>query len=205
VSGPRPARQPVSRQRGLVLRALVRPTLTCVGLVLAYYLLPLDTRLGTASAVWLVVGLIAVAVLVAVQIQEIAHSERPRIRAIQLLATSLPLFLLLFSAAYFLMGRAHTAAFTQPMNRTDALYFAITMFSTVGFGDIAPVSEPARIVAMIQMLGDLALVGFAARVVVGAVQVGLKQQALAHPHAETGSRPAETGPADTSEPDERTD
>lgn len=200
-----PTRQPVGRQRGLVLRALVRPALTCIGLVLAYYLLPMDTRLGAASVLWLVVGLIAVAVLVAVEIREIAHSTHPRIRAAQLLATSLPLFLLLFSAAYFLMGRADTAAFTQPLTRTDALYFAITVFSTVGFGDIAPASEPARIVAMVQMLGGLVLVGFAARVVVGAVQVGLEQQVFAHPKSETGSRPWETGSAGTPEPDERTD
>lgn len=188
---------PMEGQRGFVLRALVRPTLTCVGLVLAYYLLPMDTRLSMASVLWLVVGLIAVAALVVFQIYEIAHAEHPRLRAVRLLATSLPLFLLLFSATYFLMGRTYSAAFTQPMTRTDSLYFAITMFSTVGFGDIAPVSEPARVVTMVQMLGDLALVGFAARVVVGAVQVGLKKQASAQPSPGTGDQPGE--------PDERTD
>ena len=193
------------RQRGLVLRALVRPTLTCLGLVLAYYLLPMDTSLGTAAALWLIVGLIAVAALITFQIHGIAHDAHPRIRAVQLLATSLPLFLLLFSTTYFLMGRAHPAAFTQPMTRTDALYFAITTFATVGFGDIAPASEPARIVAMVQVLGDLALVGFAARVVVGAVQVGLKQQAIAHSHSGTGSRHKQSGSADTTEPGEQTD
>jgi hypothetical protein len=183
---------------------LVRPTLTCIGLVLAYYLLPMDTRLSNASALWLIVGLIAVAALVALEIQEIARSAHPRIRAVQLLATCLPLFLLLFSAAYFVMARAHAAAFTQSMTRTDALYFAITMFSTVGLGDIAPTSEPARIVVMVQMLGDLALVGFAARVVVGAVQVGLKQQASAHPHSTTRSQPRKSRSIDAPEPDEQT-
>ena len=177
MSSPLGAEPPVTGERGLVLRALVRPALTCVALVLAYYLLPMDTRLGEASILWLVVGLVAVTVLIAVQIQQIARSPRPRIRAIQVLATSLPLFLLLFAAAYFLMGRADHADFTQPLTRTDSLYFTVTMFSTVGFGDIAPVSEAARIVSTVQMLGDLALVGFAARVVVGAVQMGLRRQA----------------------------
>jgi hypothetical protein len=102
------------------------------------------------------------------------------------------------------MARAHAAAFTQSMTRTDALYFAITMFSTVGLGDIAPTSEPARIVVMVQMLGDLALVGFAARVVVGAVQVGLKQQASAHPHSTTRSQPRKSRSIDAPEPDEQT-
>ena len=29
------------------------------------------------------------------------------------------------------------------MTRTDALYFVVTVFATVGFGDITPVSETA--------------------------------------------------------------
>ena len=195
MSSPVPTPQPMKSQRRLVLKALLRPTLTCVGLVLAYYLLPMDRPVSTSSALWLVAGLITVAVMVAVQVQEIAHAMHPRIRAIQLLATSLPLFILLFSAAYFLMDRDNPAAFTQPMTRTDALYFTITMLSTVGFGDIAPVSEPARIVATVQMLGDLALIGFAARVVVGAVQVGLKHQAStrSQPGPDPGTRPGEGG------------
>ena len=44
----------------------------------------------------------------------------------------------------------------QPLTRADALYFAVTVFSTVGFGDITPESEAARVVLIVQMLGDLA-------------------------------------------------
>ena len=51
-----------------------------------------------------------------------------------------PLFLLLFASTYFLMERASAASFTQPLTRTDALYFTVTVFSTVGFGDISPKS-----------------------------------------------------------------
>src|SRR4030095_7505227 len=49
--------------------------------------------------------------------------------------------------------------FTEPLNRTDALYFTITVFSTVGFGDIAPLATAARVTTMVQMLGDLVVVG----------------------------------------------
>ena len=55
------------------------------------------------------------------------------------------------------MERASAASFTEPLTRTDALYFTVTVFSTVGFGDIAAKSEAARIVLIVQMPADLAL------------------------------------------------
>jgi len=33
---------------------------------------------------------------------------------------------------YFAMERASAAKFTQPLTRTDALYFSVTVFRTVG-------------------------------------------------------------------------
>jgi voltage-gated potassium channel len=79
---------------------------------------------------------------------------------------------LLFASTYFVLERASGANFTEPLTRTDALYFAVTVFSTVGFGDIAAKSEAARVVLIFQMLGDLALLGAGARVLLGAVRRG---------------------------------
>jgi voltage-gated potassium channel len=83
-----------------------------------------------------------------------------------------PFYLLVFASTYFVMERASAANFTQPLTRTDALYFTVTVFSTVGFGDITPKSEAARVVVIVQMLGDLALLGAGARVLLGAVRRG---------------------------------
>ena len=52
----------------------------------------------------------------------------------------------------------------------------MTVFSTVGFGDIVPRAEAARIVLMVQMLGDLALLGAGARVLLGAVRRGQQRR-----------------------------
>jgi len=82
------------------------------------------------------------------------------------------LYLLLFASAHFLMQRAAAGNFTQPLTRTDALYFSVTVFTTVGFGDIAAKSETARVVLIVQMLADLALLGAGARVLLGAVRRG---------------------------------
>ena len=64
---------------------------------------------------------------------------------------------MVFASTYFLMEQASAANFTEPLTRTDALYFSVTVFTTVGFGDITAKSETARFVLIIQMLADLAL------------------------------------------------
>ncbi|MGW2598743.1 potassium channel family protein [Streptomyces klenkii] len=158
------------------MRAVLRPLGTSAGLVLAYYLLPLNKRFEGGTAVALVLGLAAVTALFAWQIRSILDSPRPRLRAVEALATTVPLFLLLFAAAYYLMDQARPGGFGEPLSRTDALYFALTVFSTVGFGDIAPRTEVARIATMAQMTGDILLVGVAAHVVVGAVQSALARR-----------------------------
>jgi voltage-gated potassium channel len=50
---------------------------------------------------------------------------------------------------------------------TTALYFAVTIFSTVGFGDITPYSDLARITTTIQMLADLAVIAIVIRLILG--------------------------------------
>ncbi|MGW1029327.1 potassium channel family protein [Streptomyces sp. NPDC002577] len=147
------------------------------GLVVAYYLLPMTDRLTSGTVTALVCGLIGVTLLFAWQIRTISRSPNPRLRAVEALATTLPLLLLLFSAAYYLLDHAEPGSFNEPLTRTDALYFTLTVFSTVGFGDIAARTQTARVLTMLQMTGNLLLVGVAARIVVSAVRAGLRQRA----------------------------
>jgi len=111
------------------------------------------------------------------QVRAILRSQYPALRAIEALAFAIPLFLLVFAAAYVKLADTQAQAFTESLNRTDALYFTITVFSTVGFGDIAPVATAARVTTMVQMLGDLVVVGLVLRVMLGAVREGRERRA----------------------------
>ena len=62
------------------------------------------------------------------------------------------------------------------MSWTDALYFTVTVFTTVGFGDIAAKSEGARILVTAQMIVDLLILGIGAKVILGAVTRGRQRQ-----------------------------
>ena len=101
------------------------------------------------------------------------RARHPGIRAIQALATIAPLFLLLFAATYFLMARTEAGSFGDAaLTRTDALYFTVTVFATVGFGDITPASQAARLMVTAQMILDLIVLGLGVRVFLGAVERG---------------------------------
>jgi Ion channel len=170
MTGERMQDQPPAQRRRLIAGAVVRSVLIAAVLVVLYYVLPLDRRWDSDTAVRLLIGLVVVAAVLVWGVRTIAGSRYPGIRAAEALALILPFFLLLFASTYFEMERNSASSFTQPLTRTDALYFTVTVFTTVGFGDITAKSETARVVLIVQMLADLAFLGAGARVLLGAVQ-----------------------------------
>ncbi|WP_328952955.1 potassium channel family protein [Kitasatospora purpeofusca] len=180
------AREPGGHRRETLLAA-VRSVVGTGVVVAAYYLLPLDAAFTARTVITLIGGLAAVALLLFWQVRVIMRSPRPQLRAVEAVATALPLFLLLFAAVYYLLERSTPESFSESLSRTDALYFTMTVFSTVGFGDISPHSEPARVLATGQMAVDLVLLGVVARYLVGAVQEGMRQQQLTAPDGGNGS------------------
>jgi hypothetical protein len=141
-------------------------------LVAVYYLLPLDTSATWAAITILVTGLVVLMALIAYSVWSIVRSPFPGLRAIEALAVIVPLFLLLFASAYVVMERLARASFTQPLTHTDALYFTVTVFTTVGFGDITARTEAARVLVTIQMIMDLVIIGVAIQAIVGAARHG---------------------------------
>jgi voltage-gated potassium channel len=146
-----------------------------VALVGIYYLLPLDSTSTSAAILMLTVGLLGLGVLVAFQVRSIIRATYPALRAVGALATSVPLFLLLFAGTYFVMGGISEGNFNQPLTRTDALYFTVTVFATVGFGDIVATTQGARVVVMGQMVAGIVIIGLGARIIVDAVKRGQRQ------------------------------
>jgi len=163
-------------RRHLYRRAVVRPLSTVIALIALYYTLPLDHVDDPEVALVLVAGLLAIVGLCTWQVRRIQRARYPGVQAIEGLAFAVPLFLLLFATGYYVLASVTPGAFTELVNRTDALYFTVTVFSTVGFGDIAPVTQPARVAVLVQMVADLLILGVLLRAVTGAVQSGRARQ-----------------------------
>lgn len=172
-TGPGPDARPPHRR---IVRSFLRATGSTVALVTIYYLLPLEHSSNWAAFTMLVIGLVLFIGLIAFQVRSIVRSRFPALRAIEALATSVPLFLLLFASVYVVLSKISASNFGQPLTHTDALYFTVTVFSTVGFGDITAKTEAARLVVTAQMIADLLIIGIGLRVIVGAVTRSRQQQ-----------------------------
>jgi len=170
----------------IVLTA-VRAVVTASVLVALYYLLPLDELSGNSAVAGLAIAILIFLCLVGWQVRSILRSAHPETRALQALVFVLPLFILMFASAYYVMGRAEPADFSEALTRSDALYFTVTVFSTVGFGDVSAQGETTRLVVTAQMILDLIFLGVGIRIILGAVQRSKERSASQAPDEDPSS------------------
>ena len=160
------------RRRRLTI-GLLRSLAITAALVAVYFLVPIHRLASVPLALILAVGLVALTVAATYQVKAVTGAQYPALRAVEALSATAPLFLLLFAAVYFVMAQADASTFTvETLSRADSLYFTVTVFATVGFGDITATSEAARMLVTVQMLLDLIVLGIGIRVYVGAVEAG---------------------------------
>jgi voltage-gated potassium channel len=157
--------------------AAVKPLVTVSALIVGYYLLPVARPLDLGTLAILIVSLCVVVVLIVWETRTILRARHPTLQGVHAVALIVPLFLLVFANIYYVVAYNQADSFSAPLTRTDALYFVVTVFATVGFGDIAPVTQVARILVMFQMLGDLVLLGGVLRVILTAVERGRQRTA----------------------------
>jgi voltage-gated potassium channel len=108
--------------------------------------------------VWLVVG--------------IFNAENPGLRALEALALVVILLVVVFAATYLSIVSESPNSFNQGLDHSSALYFTITVLATVGFGDIVPVTDFARMIVSVQMVFDLIFIAAVVRVFINAAKVG---------------------------------
>ena len=161
---------------GRITWAVLRVAGSVAALVALYYLLPLDHSSTPAAGTILLTGLAGFIALVTFHVRLISRSPFPGLRAIEALAVSVSLFLLLFAGTYVVLAALSAANFGGHLSHTDGLYFTVTVFSTVGFGDITAKTETARLVVTGQMIADLIILGLGIKIILGAVSRGRQRQ-----------------------------
>ncbi len=154
----------------------VRVTVSIVLLLAAYYLVPTPDAGTHSDLPWLLVALTIFGIIVAVQVPAIANSKYPNLRAVEALSVTLPLFLLIFARIYLSNSLGNPASFSESLDHTKSLYFTITVFATVGFGDITPETNPMRLLVSAQMLLNLVFIGLVIRLLTGAARRGVAKR-----------------------------
>lgn len=184
-----PGRRPVDaltrpQVRRFLQLALLRSVAVTAVLLGLYFVLPLQVLGRVPLLLSLPVELALFLTFSAWQVRAVTRAAYPGVRAVEGLAATVPLFLLMFAVAYVIMSRNDPANFdTSSLTRVDGLYFTITTFASVGFGDITATSQTARVVVMIQMMFDLVVLGLGVRLLIGAVNIGRRRQSDGSPTA----------------------
>ncbi len=159
--------------------AIVRFVVIFTAVIAIYYLLPLQpgsAGIGLVGVLSFVLAFVFFAVVLWWQLRQVLRADYPALRAVEGVAVVVPFFLCVFASIYVLMSEADSANFTESLTRTSALYFSIVVFGTVGFGDIAPVTDNARLVVGGQILCDLVFLAVVLRLFMLALRVSLEDR-----------------------------
>lgn len=155
-----------------VVLSVVRIVVGVTALVLAYLFIPLKQEdVEFASFAIVLAGLALFVFLFVRELRKILRDTHPELRSMEALANIATLFVLVFALGYVVMSNSYAPSFGEPLTKIDALYFSMTVLSTVGFGDIHPVSEGARVLVTFQMVLDLVLIGVAVRLLTSTAKV----------------------------------
>lgn len=155
-------------ERHHVVLTVVRAIGTAVLVLVAYFTVPIREHPHQLDVIRLSAGLALFVVVLVYEVRAIVRSDRPMLRAADAMALVVPIFVAVFSWTYLTMAKAKPRSFTQPLDRVSALYFTVTVFTTVGFGDIAPVSDAARLTVVAQMVCDVLVIAAVVRLILEA-------------------------------------
>jgi voltage-gated potassium channel len=163
-------------RRRLLVGVLARCTATTVVAFATYAVIPIGAVDSTAVIVRLLLSIVVFFGVIGWQARSIAMSPRPRLRAVEALASGLSSLIVIFAYVYVSLSSYDPSGFSEQLDRPAGVYFTTTVLATVGFGDIVPVSTTARLVVTVQMLLNLVVLGVVVRIVMAAVNKGVERQ-----------------------------
>jgi len=141
-----------------------------------FFILPYDGLSNNRQAVLrLVLGLSLLLVVIVVLIRRILSAPLPQLKTLEALVVLLVKFICLFAGTYLLISHLDAGAFTEPLTHISALYFTIVTFGTVGFGDITPHSDLARLLVSAQIIIDFVFIAAIIRALVAVAQASLQK------------------------------
>lgn len=136
-----------------------------VGLVAVYAAAPLSGR-NQAWGVLLGLGAMTAVIPILVhRLRGILQAENPFAAAVAAVAVTFTLVILGSASMYFGMASSDPGQFRGLETKIDAVYFAVVIMSTIGFGDITPVGQAARLVTTLHIVVTLTFAGGAIRLV----------------------------------------
>lgn len=148
-----------------------------LGLIVAYYVLPLrpDPHWVIRSAL----TALLVFALAGATVRELRREDDPVSRLVVLLV----MVVVGSSSAAYVLATSVPGQFEGIETRTDALYFTVVTMATIGYGDIAPIGQAARILVLLSIVFNLIFVAALASALATRVRSRMVRAAQRPPHA----------------------
>ena len=165
------------RELALLGQFLARTLIPAAIILAIYAVMPVTEVFGRAgAAVLIVIALGVYTYLVIHQMRRLATSAAPLMIVGQALVIAVVLFVAIFALGYAALSAANPSYFSEPLTKASALYFSMTVTSTVGFGDIVAVKDASRTLVTFQMFMALVVLAAAVRGVSYAASAGFKSR-----------------------------
>lgn len=151
----------------LAVRAMLPSFLAiaALALVFVYVPVPQGDESPVALLVFASVMFIVYTALISWGVLRLRNSQSPIIEGLFLLSVLATMLVFSFAYSYMAIYASDATAFTEPLGKVSSVYFTVTVLATVGFGDITPVTDLARIVVTFQMLVGVSLLTFGVKVI----------------------------------------
>ncbi len=178
---PQDSAAPKHLRRQLTLQllwAVSASGLLAVLLIALYALAPEPTEAWTPLQ-FTVFGTLAAVLFVGVMIaavSRLAHSRRPLVAGLSFTVVLATILVLSYSWLYVSLSVSDGNSFTERLTKVSAAYFTVTVLSTVGFGDITPVGDTARMVVTSQMVVGFTVITLAIRAVATSTQTAIRKK-----------------------------
>ncbi|MFB9239921.1 potassium channel family protein [Plantactinospora siamensis] len=145
--------------------------LTCLLVVLAYFVVPLRPDVSTPRLVLRGLATTAAVVVIAMLVfrqvrRQVSGAPTNALQDLLRLTVALVGGLVIFALADYVIVLSAPGQFVGLRTRVDALYFAVSTITTIGYGDVYARGQFARVFVMIQMLFSVGVVATGASILV---------------------------------------
>jgi hypothetical protein len=171
--GDRPARLATT---GEVVRTIANAAIVVVVMVGVYWVVPIQDSVSWGWVLRLLIGLVLTVALIGREFWALQRATRPVVRAVRALTATVAVFVVTFSSTYLAVSHSNAQSFTESLDKVGAAYFTVSTMTTVGYGDIAPVSQGARLLVIVQILLDLVVLAVGARLLVRTATIAMSRR-----------------------------
>lgn len=146
-------------QPGGVRLALAHGVVAAALLLGGYFVFPAKVSANLSPLARVAVDAALVVLAIVLLMRWTATASDPVLRTAEGLLIIMPLIVVSFATTYLQVSAADDQAFSELLDHVSALYFTVVTMTTVGFGDITPSSDVARVAVTIHIVVTAVLFG----------------------------------------------